>query len=307
MEVSCNSLFFVTHLKDKSLYKGYWALAVISFFWGTTWFVSKLTIKYIPPLQMTGLRQTFAGIVMITYFLLKGKKLPTTKQLLFHLMVGFLLLTCSNGLTTWAIKYIPSFLGALIACLMPFVLIIANSVFFNEKVKPVVYLALVIGFTGVTILLTSFAEEMQGANFIFGIVLSLISIVTWTSGTLLSTKNNLKINPFEGIGWQMLLGGIILLIASRITGQHVPLHTIPAKAWMAFAYLTVMGSLVCFVCYLYALKTLPISLVSIYVYINPIVALLLGVFILNEKITPQIIIGIAVTFTGIYLVKKFSS
>ncbi len=255
---------------------------------------------------MTGMRQVFAGSLLILFFLLKGRKLPTPRQLLFHLTVGFLLITCSNGLTTWAIQYIPSFLGALIACLMPFVLIIASSVLFNEKVKPVIYMALIIGFTGVTILLSSFAEEMHGSDFLFGVLLSLISIGTWTGGTLISIRNKLNMDTFQGIGWQMLLGGIVLFIASLLTGQHVPLHTIPASAWLEFLYLSLIGSIFCFTCYLYALKTLPISLVSIYVYINPIVALLLGVFILNEKITPQIIIGIFVTFCGIYLVKRFS-
>ncbi len=294
-------------MKDKSLYKGYWALAAISFFWGTTWFISKLTVEHIPPLQMTGMRQMFAGSLLILYFMFKGIKFPTPHEFLFHLIVGFLLITCSNGLTTWAIQYIPSFLGALIACLMPFVLIISNSVLYNEKVKPVVYFSLIIGFTGVTILLSSFSEEMHGANFLFGVLLSLISIGTWTGGSLISTRNKLNVDPFEGIGWQMLLGGIILFIASRISGQHVPLSTIPMEAWFEFLYLALVGSIFCFICYLYALKTLPISLVSIYVYINPIVALLLGVLILNEKITPQILVGIAVTFCGIYMVKKFST
>jgi len=294
-------------LKDKLLYKGYWALAAISFFWGTTWFVSKLIVTDIPPLQMTGMRQTLAGCLMITYYFLKGKKLPSLKELLFHLVVGFLLLSCSNGLTTWAIKYIPSFLGALIACLMPFVLIMANVLFFKEKVKPIVYFSLLIGFTGVAVLLTSMSSEMHGTHFMFGIILSLISIGTWTSGTLISLKNTMKVDPFEGIGWQMLLGGIVLLISAKVAGQHVELASIPATAWIGFLYLTLVGSILCFICYLYALKTLPMSLVSIYVYINPIVALLLGVFILNEKITSQIMIGILITFVGIYMVKKFSS
>ncbi|MBK7762644.1 MAG: EamA family transporter [Bacteroidetes bacterium] len=293
-------------MKIQHLHKGYWALAAISFFWGTTWFVSKLTIKDIPPLQMTGMRQSLAGCLMIAYFLMKTKKLPTLRELAFHLLIGFLLISCSNGLTTWAIKYIPSFLGALIACLMPFVLILANSFFFHEKVKPKLFIALLIGFSGVAVLLLSFVSEFKADHFVFGIVLSLISVLTWTSGTLISAKNKLQINPFEGIGWQMLLGGIVLLIASKITGQNVPLHTIPLQAWIYFLYLTFIGSILCFVCYLYALKTLPLSMVSVYVYVNPIVALLLGVVFLNEKISLQIMIGIAITFSGIYLVRQFN-
>lgn len=293
-------------LAAKSQYKSYLALAVISFFWGTTWFVSKLIVRDIPPLQMTGIRQVVAGLILIGYFFLKGIRFPTKREFLYHLLCGFLLITCSNGLTTWAIKYIPSFLGALISCLMPFVMILSNSFFFNERVKPVVYLALLVGFAGVSMLLLSFRQEMHGAHFTMGIVLSLISVATWTGGTLLSTRNRMNINPFEGIGWQMFLGGCMLLLSSLLTGQYTSISGIPAMAWIEVAYLILVGSLLCFMCYLYALKTLPVSLVSIYVYINPMVAMLLGVIFLNEKITLQIVAGIIVTLAGIYLVKRFS-
>ena len=287
-------------------YKAYWALAAISFFWGTTWFVSKLTVPFIPPLQLTGMRQILAGLLVIIFFLLKSKKWPTSKEFLFHLVSGFLIITCSNGLTTWAIKFIPSFLGALISRLSPFVFIIANYLFFKEKVKPITLLGLLVGFSGIAILLSSFAVEMSDAHFSLGIIFSLIAVFTWTSGTLISVKNKMNINPYEGIGWQMLFGGIMLLIASQITGQHVPIETIPFHAWLKFLYLTFVGSIFCFVCYIYTLQKLPISLVSIYVYINPIVALILGILVLNEKLTPAIIVGALVTIVGIYLVKRFS-
>lgn len=168
-------------------------------------------------------------------------------------------------------------------------------------------MGLVVGFAGIAVLLGSFIEEMNGAHFVLGILLSLTGVLTFTSGTFISTRNKLNIDPYESIGWQMLFGGIILMIASRITVQHVPLNTIPLEAWVELFYLTAIGSIFCFICYLYALQKLPISLVSIYVYINPIVALLLGVFLLHEKLTPQVLIGIGITFTGIYLVKKFSN
>ncbi|HNF71598.1 MAG TPA: EamA family transporter [Chitinophagaceae bacterium] len=293
-------------MSEHAIRKGYYALIIISFFWGTTWFVSKLTIPFIPPLQMTSMRQTLAGIIMIGYFGLRKGHWPRPKQLIFHAIVGFLLISCSNGMTTWAISYIPSFLGALISCLMPFVLILANRILFGEQVQTRLYLALAVGFSGVSILLSSFAEEMKGDHFLFGIMLSLLSVFTWTGGTLISTKSKMNVNPYEGIGWQMLFGGIFLFIGSRITGQHVPLHTIPLKAWLLFLYLTAFGSIICFICYLYALKTLPMGLVSIYVYVNPIVAMLLGALFLDEKISTRIVLGIIVTFIGIFFVRRFS-
>jgi len=296
-------------LKNKHVIKGYWALAAISFFWGTTWFIAKKAVNdyHIPPLQLTGIRQTLAGISLILFFIFRTKKLPTVQELKFHFICGFLLIACSNGLTTWGIQYIPSFLGALIGCLMPFVLIIGSAIFYKEKIKPMVILSLVFGFIGVALLLSSFAEEFKSPHFILGIILSLIGVVTWTSGTLITAKNKLNINPIEGIGWQMLIGGILLLFASLLSGQHVPLQSIAMEGWILLIYLTIFGSIVAFVCYLYALKQLPLSLVSIYVYINPIIALLMGMIFLHEKINALMCIGIVVILISIYLVKRFTN
>jgi len=222
-------------------------------------------------------------------------------------MLGFLLISCSNGLTTWAIKFIPSYLGALISSLMPFVMIVANFIFFKEKILPKTILGLIIGFTGVTFLLSSFIEEMNDQHFAFGVLLTLIGVLTWTTGTLMTVRNKRKLDPFVGIGWQMFFGGLILYLASWITGQQVSLSTVPMATWGWIAYLTSIGSIACFLCYLYALKHLPISLVSIYVYLNPLVALLLGILFLNEKLTWSIVMGAMLIFVGIYIVMKSRS
>ena len=190
---------------------------------------------------------------------------------------------------------------------MPFVMVTANYFFFHEKIRAKVTWSLVLGFVGVAILLSAFIQEMEDSNFLVGILLTLLSVVTWTSGTLISTRSNYNTNPYEGIGWQMLFGGCILLALSFLTGQRVPITEIPWQAWGYFLYLVMIGSIFCFLSYLYALKKLPISLVSIYVYINPIVALLLGVLFLHEKISARLLLGVTITFIGIYFVKKFTA
>jgi len=284
---------------------GLWALAAISFFWGTTWFTSKIAITYLPPLQMTGIRQLLAGSLLIAFYTMKVRKIPPIKDLIFHALVGFLLFTCSNGMTTWAIQYIPSFLGALLGCLMPFVLVLANYLLFKEKVKPLAFLGLAIGFVGVAILLSSFATEIKETHFVWGVLITMVGVLTWTSGTLITTRNKRNIDPFEGLGWQMLFGGAMMLLISGVMDEQVNLLTLPIKAWLLIGYLIAVGSIFCFVCYLHALKTLPLSLVSVYVYINPIVALLMGVLFLHEVITWQIVVGVLVVFSGIYLVKRY--
>lgn len=286
----------------------YWALATISLLWGTTWFVSKLAIKEIPPLQLCAIRQTSAGLLFILWFyIFKKVEWPKPKEMLFHVLLGFLFFTCSNGLSTFAIQFIPSFLGALIGCLMPFILIVMGLLFYREKVKPLTLLGLLIGFIGITIIILSFSHEMKtGEHFLLGILTTLFTVFTWTGGSLLATRNKMSFKPQHGIGWQMFFGGLMLFVFSACTEKPVALTSVSAYGYLWFAYLTLAGSIICFQCYLYALKHLPLGLVSIYVYINPIVALMMGVFLAREKITWQIVIGACITFLGIYLVKRFS-
>mgnify|MGYP002366366313 FL=1 len=296
------SFYTLIHLDNK--HKALWALAAISFLWGTTWFVSKLIVSNMPPLQMAGLRQTIAGLIVVIYFLLKGAAVPKSRDLLFYVFLGFLLISCSNGLTTWAIKFIPSYLGALISALMPFVMILANFLFFKEKISRWALFGLIIGFSGVLFLLSSFFEELNNSNFIFGVLLTLVGVCTWTTGTLLTIRNKRNLDPYTGIGWQMLFGGLILYFASWVGGQQVPLRTVPLQTWGLIAYLIAVGSIICFMCYLYALKYLPMGMVSIYVYMNPLVALLMGILFLNEKLTFSIVVGALTILVGIYFVKR---
>jgi drug/metabolite transporter (DMT)-like permease len=167
-------------------HKAYAALGVVSFFWGTTWFVSKLTVQYLPALQLTAIRNIIAGLLLIIYFMRSEIKLPSAKEFGYLFLSGFLLIACSNGLTTIAIKFIPSFLGALISCLSPFVFVLANFIFFKEKTNARAILGLVIGFSGIALLLTSFRQEMSDPNFALGIALSLLAVITWPMGTLLT-------------------------------------------------------------------------------------------------------------------------
>lgn len=295
-------------MKNQAVIRGYWALAAISILWGTTWFVSRLTIQHIPPLELCALRQTCAGIFFILLFNVFNKvPWPGLKESGYNVLLGFLFFTMSNGLTTLAIKYIPSYLGALLGCLMPFVLVLMGWIFYKEKLRPITLLALLTGFGGVSIILMSFKNQLlTGDHFLFGIGITLFTVFTWSYGSLLSTRNKLGYVAKHGIGWQMLFGGIMLYFFSRFTEKQVALSDLPGSTWMYILYLILVGSIICFQCYLYALKHLPLGLVSIYVYINPIVALMLGVILLNEHFTWSIVIGSSITFLGIYLVKRFN-
>lgn len=255
---------------------------------------------------MSAIRQTTAGLILIIYFFLKGEKIPSFSDLKFHFLMGFLLISCSNGLTTWAIKYIPSYLGALLSSLMPFLMLIENYLFTKQKIKPIALIGLLIGFLGVALLMSSFIEDFSNDYFLFGIVLCISGVLTWTTGTILTVQNKRQLDPYTGIGWQMFFGGLILFASVYATGQHVPIQTVPLQTWLWICYLILIGSIFCFMCYLYSLKYLPLDFVSIYVYVNPLIALIMGILFLNEKLTWSIILGSLVILAGVYTVKKVS-
>lgn len=289
-----------------NLTKAYWALAIISLFWGVSWFVSKLAVAHFDPLYLCAIRQTIGGVLLIGYFLLKKEDRPTAKELLIHFILGFFIFTCANGLTTWAIKYIPSGLGALLGCLFPFFLIILNSLLYKAKINLFSTLGLIVGFVGVGIIFYSFFDDLLVADFQFGIMLCLLGVISWTVSTLISSKLVLKSNNLSGIGYQMLFGGLQLFVFSAIMGEDHLLTNIPWEAWIYMVYLILIGSILCFMCFMYVLKNLPADISGVYAYINPIVALTLGIIFLKEPFTWNLVLGTLITFLGVYLVKKFS-
>ncbi len=285
--------------------KAYWALAGISFFWGTTWVVSKMAMEYFDPLFMTAIRQTIAGLIMMSYFFFKNKYVPTAKEVLLHFVLGFLFFMGANGFTTWGIKFIPSGLGALLSCLFPLFLVLFNFILFKKKIHPKSLIGLLIGFGGVAFIFSGFLDDLLRSEFRGGIMLCLLGVLSWTFGTIVTTRYVQKKNGFGGLGWQMLFGGLQLALFSVFRGESHNLH-LPSEAWFLLIYLIIVGSILCFLCFMYALQNLPQEIAGIYAYIIPIIALICGAILLDEPISLQLIIGAIITVAGVYMVNYYS-
>jgi drug/metabolite transporter (DMT)-like permease len=154
-----------------------------------------------------------------------------------------------------------------------------------------------------------FFHPFKGAdvkgNFVFGFLLSVFSSITWALGTIYTKKQaDRQVNPYFSIGLQMLLSGSVLSVVLWMGGQFTPLAEIPAGVWGGIGYLTLFGSLIAFSCFLYALKHLPAEQVSIYAYINPIVALFISHFTMGEAITPLLLLGTAIVIGGVYSINR---
>jgi drug/metabolite transporter (DMT)-like permease len=255
-------------------------------------------------LQLAGIRQLIGGSCYLLFFFLKGAKLPKLKDLLPLFILAFLNFVCSNGLSTWGVKYISAGLGSIIGAIFPLWLVIIGLFSAKEKIPRKAIIGLLLGFGGVCIIFYEHLQDFFNPNFRFGIMLSLIATWTWAFGSLYTKKQAANFNPYFSLGFQMVIAGAALLSISTFDQNFLPFTQIPYQSWLSIGYLVIFGSLIAFVCYLYSLQNLPTEQASIYAYINPVVAVLLGAFIFDEKLTTILVLGGMVTLYGVYIVNK---
>ena len=279
------------------------AVGLVSIFWGTTWLASKKGVEHMPALQLAGIRQLLGGGIYIIFFILRGFKWPSWNQLFRFTWMSVIMFVVSNGFGTWSVQYIPSGLGAVIGAIAPIWIALFSLVLFKDtRLNITTVIGLILGFGGILIIFYDYLDILFDANFSLGIILGVIATMTWALGTLLTVKHARDLNPYYSVGWQMFLSGVILTAVSYITGQHIPLAEIPMPAWYSITYLVVIGSIITFAAFIYALKRLPPAQASVYAYINPIVAVIIGALLNHEKLNLLIAGGTLVTLIGVYLV-----
>lgn len=257
-----------------------------------------------PALQLAGIRQLTAGLIFISFFVAKGIRWPRGKEWVPIIVLSFLNFIIANGLSTWGVRYISAGLGSIIGAIFPLWLVVIGWVGKGARLKRKAYAGLVSGFAGICIIFYEHLHSFLNPAFRFGILISVIATWAWAFGTIYTKQQAARFNPYFGLGLQMAFAGISLLSFSKLGNQWIPVAAIPWQSWAAIAYLVAIGSIVTFACYIYALQNLPTEQVSIYAYINPIVAMLTGALLFSEKITVFIFVGVLITLYGVYLVKR---
>ena len=277
------------------------ALCWVSFFWGTTWIASKEGVKHMPALQLAAIRQFIGGFLYLAFFILKKTPWPKGKQWKSILILSVLNFVLSNGLSTWGVKYISSGLGASIGAIFPLWIVIITF-FRGERLARLAVIGLFISFAGVCVVFYDHLGDFLKPDFRFGIFISLISTLTWAFGSLYTKKKAASFNPYFSLGLQMFISSILLFAFTGATGTSVSLGVIPMISWWSIAYLVLFGSVLTFIAFIYSLQHLPAAINSVYAYINPIVAVILGFVIFGEPLTVALAIGGGVTLFGLYLV-----
>ena len=281
------------------------AFAMVYILWGSTYLAIAVAVDHVPPPMMGASRFITAGALMLGWRKLSGNSIAVSRAALLRLtIIGTLLLVTSNVVLGWAEQMIPTGLAALLIAVTPlwFLLLerLSNK---GERFSLRAIVGIAFGFAGVAVLWwpklrLGFA---LGHREIFGMSLVIGASFSWASGSVLSKRWNVGIDPYGASGWEMLMAGIVNLVVGTILGEPQRTHW-DLNAISAIAYLVVAGSLVGFTAYVWLLKNVATSKVATYAYVNPIVAVFLGWLILHETIDAWMFAGCVIIVASVILV-----
>lgn len=286
------------------------ALAVVYVLWGSTYFAIRILAESLPPLGSAGVRFMSAGAILAVILALRGglgALRVRPRQLAASTLVGVLLLTGGNGFVTTAESPrfgLPSGVAALLIALTPLFLVGLRAVT-GDRPRARSVLGVVIGLAGLVVLFAPGLGTGGGhAIPVAGGVLILLAVLTWGTGSFATRWLPMPAKPFVASVYEMLTGGAVLAVIALLRGEPAwwDWPSAPAKAWVALAYLTVAGSLLAYTAYVWLLHHAPISLVSTYAYVNPVIALALGALFLGERLTPPVLLSSAAVVFGVVLV-----
>ena len=284
------------------------ALLALYIVWGSTYLGIKFAIETIPPFFHAGVRFLASGLILVIWQRSAGNPMPTRKQWISTGIIGTLLLLGGNGLVAWAEQTIPSGIAALIIASVPMFLVIGEAIRPNG-VKPnwQGIVGLLIGFVGIFILVGP--SEISGSAMKLnplGVVALLSACLFWATGSIYSKTADLPKSSLMNTGAQMLIGSISLFIVSGLSGELSGwnIADVSSRSIYGLLYLTFVGSLVGFASYGWLLQNAPISLVSTYAYVNPIVAVLLGVWLANEVLEPRIWLATAIIIGSVIFINS---
>ncbi|PJJ80091.1 drug/metabolite transporter (DMT)-like permease [Mucilaginibacter auburnensis] len=285
------------------------AFAIVYVVWGSTYFFIQMAINGFPPFLMGAVRFIIAGSIMLSICALKGDKLWIQKDVGVAAYSGCLMLVVSMGIVIWAERTLPSAMVAIVIAISPlwFVILDKPNWKTNFTTRSTIW-GLIIGFAGVLLLFgEAIAASLEGDfsnEQLISLVLLIFGPAAWAWGGLYAKRRPGTGPARVTTAWQMMAAGIAYVPVSAIHNEFAGFNpaTVPAHAWLAIAYLIVFGSIIAFTAYVWLLSVRPATQVSTHAYVNPVIAVVLGVFIGNEVISWLKILGLAVILLSVLLI-----
>jgi drug/metabolite transporter (DMT)-like permease len=285
------------------------AFATVYIVWGSTYFFIQKALHGFPPFFLGAFRFLVAGLLMLAWTLAQGEKIFSWKIAKPAIITGLLLLFVGNGIVIWVEQFLPSAMVAIMVSSSPLWFVLLDKPKWSENLSnKSTILGLVIGFAGVVLLFSekimASMTSLNSSRDLFAMVLVVLGSMAWAGGSLYSKYNSGSNSATVNSTWQMFAAGIGFIPGIFISGEHTTLNltTIPTDAWLATTYLIFFGSIAGFSAYVWLLKVQPATKVSTYAYVNPVVAVLLGIFFANESITNMQISGLIVILASVLLI-----
>jgi drug/metabolite transporter (DMT)-like permease len=279
------------------------AFIAIYVIWGSTYLLNKISVTELPPLFLAAVRFSIASVLIFAIAkALKYNLYINKKQLLNSTLVGFLFLVYGNGVFVWALKYVDSGFGALLASTQPLFVLLLMRLMDNKKMKPKSLIGVALGILGMY-LLVSQKELVTNEETLLGIFMIFTCVLGWSYGSVFVAKADVPKNYFVSTGYQMGIASILLAIASLSLGEEwtSPLTWSP-RVQISMLVLITFGSIGAFTAFNYLLKQVSTEKVATSAYVNPIVAMILGWYVLDETLSTQSIVAAAVLLTGVYFI-----
>ena len=272
--------------------------------WGTTYLGIRIALETIPPFLMAAFRWIVAGALIIAVLKTRGERMPPARSWGSLTVLGLLLLGFGNGGVVWAEQTVSSGLTAVLVSTAPFWMVgIEALVPDGEPLTVRRVVGLLIGFAGIVVLV--WPEIHMGAGgrgFLGGVVAAQLACFGWALGSTYARRHAREENVLATAAFEMLFGGLLVLALGSLRREWAVLSFTPRTAG-ALAYLTIVGAIAGFSAYAYALKHLPVSTVSLYAYVNPVIAVILGTLVLKEPFSSRMALAAGVVLAGMSLVR----
>nr|WP_313896963.1 EamA family transporter [Streptomyces sp. GC420] len=279
------------------------ALGIVYVVWGSTYLGIRVAVETMPPFLSAGARFVTAGLILAA--LVARRQGPaalrvTRRELASAALVGLLLLLGGNGLVVLAETSVPSGLAALLVAVMPVWVVLLRTAF-GDRPGGATFGGVALGLLGLAVLTL---PGLSGDVGLGGVLTVLVATLLWSAGSFSAGRIPMPADPFAAGAYEMIAGGLGCALLALVRGEQrgLDLAAVSTRSWLALGYLVVFGSLVAFTAYAWLLHSAPLSLVSTYAYVNPVVAVALGALVLGEELTWPILLGGAVVVAGVFLI-----
>jgi drug/metabolite transporter (DMT)-like permease len=285
------------------------AFATIYIVWGSTYLFILKAIQGFPPFLLGALRFLVAGLLLMGWSMLRDEQIFVKKNIKHAFVSGILLLFIGTGAVIWVEQYLPSGMVAIMVSSSPIWFVLLDKPQWKQNFRSKATIGgLIIGFAGVILLfseklITAFSTDGNRAE-LGGMALLLIGSISWAVGSLYSKYKSTTGSAAVNSSWQMLAAGIVFIPGSLLMGELKDLQwqNISTDAWLSLAYLIFFGSIAGFSAYVWLLRVRPATQVSTVSYVNPVVAVLLGVLFANENISVLQVLGLVTIIVSVILI-----